>query len=91
MPCIYALLPDKSEDTYHSFFEEVSNTLDLEHSLKGIIPDFEIAAINTAAAIFEGREMKAYFFHLCSNLRKQIQRSGLQQRCIDDVEFTNTL
>ena len=52
--------------------------------------DFEIAAIN-AAATFEGTEMKGCFFHLCSNLWKQIQRSGLQQRYIDDAEFANTL
>ena len=89
--CIYALLPDKSEDTYRRFFEEVRNTLDLEHSPQDIMIDFEIAAINAAAATFEGAEMKGCFFHLCSKLWKQIQRSGLQQRYIDDAEFDNTL
>ena len=53
--------------------------------------DFEIAAINAAAATFEGTEMKGCFFHLCSNLWKQNQRSGLQQRYIDDAEYANTL
>ena len=93
IPCIYALLPDKSEDTYRRFFEEVRNTLDLEHSPQDIMIDFEIAAINAVAAInaFEGTEMKGCFFHLCLNLWKRIQRSGLQQRCIDDAEFANTL
>ena len=52
--------------------------------------DFEIGAINAAAATFEGKEMKGCFFHLCSKLWKQIQRSGLQQRYIDDAEFDNT-
>ena len=75
MPCIYTLLPDKSEDTYHRFFEEVRNTLDLEHSPQDIMIDFE---------------MKGYFFHLYSKLWKRIQRSGLQQRYINDAEFTNT-
>ena len=65
IPCIYALLPDKSEDTYRRFFEEVRNTLDLEHSPQDIIIDFEIAAINAVAATFEGTEMKGCFFHLC--------------------------
>ena len=40
IPCIYALLPDKSEDTYRRFFEEVRNTLDLEHSPQDILIDF---------------------------------------------------
>ena len=51
--------------------------------------DFEIAGIN-AAATFEETEMKGYFFHLCSKLWKRIQRNGLQQRHINDAEFTNT-
>ena len=42
IPCIYALLPDKSEDTYRRFFEEVRNILDLEHSPQDIMIDFEI-------------------------------------------------
>ena len=91
MPCIYTLLPDKSEDTYYRFFEEVRNTLDLEHSPQDIMIDFEIAAINAAAAAtFEGTEMKGCFFHLCAKLWKRIQRSGLQQRYINDAEFPNT-
>ena len=53
--------------------------------------DFEIAAINAAAATFDGTEMKGCFFHLCLNLWKRIQRSGLQQKYIDDAEFANTL
>ena len=72
IPCIYALLPDKSEDNYRRFFEEVRNTLDLEHSPQDIMIDFEIAAINAAAATFEGTEMKGCFFHLCSNLWNRI-------------------
>ena len=91
IPCIYALLPDKSEDTCCRFFEEVRNTLDLEHSTQDIIIDFEIAAINAVAATFEGTEMKGCFFDLCLNLWKRIQRSGLPQRYIDDAEFANTL
>ena len=90
IPCIYALLPDNFEDTYSRFFEEVRNTLDLQHLPQDVMIDFEIAAIN-AAATFEGTEMKGCFFHLCSNLWKKIQRSGLQQRYIDDAEFANTL
>ena len=72
IPCIYALVPDKSEDTYFRFLEEVRNNRDLEHSPQDIMTDFEIAAINVAAATFEGTEMKGCFFYLCSNLWKRI-------------------
>ena len=64
VPCIYAHLPDKSEDTCRTFFEEVGNILDLEHSPQDIKTDFEIAAINAAATTFEGTEMNGCFFHL---------------------------
>ena len=64
--------------TLTRFFEEIRNTLDLEHSPQDNIIDFAIAAIN-AVHTFEGTEMKGCFFHLWSNLWKQIQRSGLQQ------------
>ena len=42
IPCIYALLAYKSEDTYRRFFEEVRNTLDLEHSPQDVMIGFEI-------------------------------------------------
>ena len=77
MPCIYAPLLDESEDTYRRFFKEVRNSLDFEHSLQDIMIDFEKTAINAAAATFEETEMKGCFFHLCWNLWKRIQRSGL--------------
>ena len=72
LPGINAFLPDKSEDTYCRLFEEVSNILDLENPLKGVITGFEIAAVYAAAATFEGTEIKGYFFHLCLNLWKRI-------------------
>ena len=72
IPCINALPPDKSEDTYYRLFEEVSKILDLKNPLKDIITGFEIAAVYAAAATFEGTEIKGYFFHLCLNLWKRI-------------------
>ena len=72
LPGINAFLPDKSEDTYCRLFEEVSNILDLENPLKGVITGFEIAAVYAAAATFEGTEIKGCIFHLCLNMWKRI-------------------
>ena len=72
IPCIYALLRDKSEDAYCRLFEEVRDILDLEHSPQDIIMYSETAAINAIVATFEGTEMKGSFFRLWSSLWKRI-------------------
>ena len=49
--------------------------------------DFKKAAINAAENFFENVEVSCYFFHLSSNIWKQIQNNGLQERYVEDAEF----
>ena len=49
--------------------------------------DFEKAAINAAENVFENVELSCCFFHLSSNIWKQIQNNGLQERYVEDAEF----
>ena len=79
IPCIYALLPNKTEETYHRFFSEVAVVLQ-QYVPSDIMMDFELASINASSVNFPGVEMKGCFYHLSSNLWKRIQRLGLQQR-----------
>ena len=49
--------------------------------------DFKNAAINGAQNVFENAEVSCCFSHLSSNIWKQIQNNGLQERYVEDVEF----
>ena len=75
IPCIYALVPDKSEDTYCRFLEEVRNTLDLEHLPQDIMTDFEIAAINVALLLLKEQKWKDASFicaQICGNEFREV-------------------
>ena len=48
---------------------------------------FEKAAISVAENVFESVEVSSCFFHLSSNIWKQIQNNGLRERYVEDAEF----
>ena len=88
-PCIYGLLPNKTEETYNRLWQEVGNVV--QHNPDDIMTNFEIASINAAAANFPGIEMKSCFYHLSSNFWKRIQQAGLQERYTNEEDFANVL
>ena len=88
-PCIYGLLPNKTEETYNRLWQEVSNLV--QHNPDDIMNDFETASINVAAANFPGIEMKSCFYHLSENFWKRIQQAGLLERCTNEEDFANAL
>ena len=87
-PIIFGLLPNKTENTYNRFFSEVCNVVrNLGHDPTDILIDFEIAAINAIRTQIPLIQVYGCFFHLCSNIWKHIQDSGLQGRYIAEVDF----
>lgn len=89
IPCIYALLPNKQEETYHNFFLKVREEIERfgGNSPVTIMFDFERAAINAAQIIFDETEVNCCFFHLSSNIWKHIQAHGLKERYVNDQDF----
>lgn len=85
-PCIFALLPNKTEVTYRRFFEQIFNLLN-HNNLQDILVDFERACINAVAQLDPNIDIKGCFYHLSSNVWKHIQQFGYQQRYNDDQEF----
>lgn len=77
-PCIYGLLPNKTEEPYSTLWQELVNVV--QHNPDDIITDFEIASIDTAAANVPGIEMKGCSYHLSANFWKRIHQAGLQER-----------
>ena len=64
--------------------------------MQGHIPtdfllDCEKAATNSAEINFNAVDIKGCFFHLCSNICKKIQNSGMKQLYENDQEFSTLM
>ena len=70
-PCVFALLPNKTANTYVRFFQEVFNRVDNQPA--DILLDFERAAINAIQHLNGNIDVKGCFYHLSSNIWKKIQ------------------
>lgn len=89
LPCIFGLLPSKTEMIYNRFFIEVCNAVrNLGHDPVDILVDFERAAINAIQTQIPGAHAYGCFYHLCSNIWKHIQEAGLQAHYVADDEFS---
>ena len=85
LPCIYALLPNKTEETYTRLFREVEQHV--ANSPTDILMDFERAALNSVGQVYPNTEFKGCFYHFSSNIWKHIQNLGLQNPYQDDENF----
>ena len=86
-PCIYALLPNKTQVTYNRLFRELSAVTN-GASPTSVLMDFEKAALNAFEVVHPNTEIVGCFFHLCKSIWKKIQGSGLQQWYQDDDDFS---
>ena len=75
LPCIYALLPNKTEETYTRLFREVEQQVAI--SPTNILMNFERAALNSVRQVYPNTEFKGCFYHFSSNIWKHIQNLGL--------------
>ena len=87
IPCVYALLQNKTQATYIELFEKLT-TLNVSLKPVSIMIDFELAVINSLERVFLDSEIKGCFFHLSQNIYRKIQENGLQQRYQEDSDFT---
>ena len=91
LPCVYGLLPNKTQNTYSRFFNEIwrNSLVAYPNALlpTEILFDFEIAAHNAARTAFNGVDVKGCFFHLCSNIWKHVVDVGLKNIYVNDPEF----
>ena len=89
LPCVFGLLPNKTENTYNRFFEEVRNAVrGLGNGPVEVLLDFERAGINAIQTQFPTAQVYGCFYHLSSNIWKHIQSSGLQAHYVNDDEFS---
>ena len=79
IPCIYALLPDKSQETYIRMWREIRNLAgpgdDGQERL--VTMDFERAAINAFLEKFPQSNVAGCFFHLGQSVYRKVKELGL--------------
>ena len=86
IPCVNALLPDKTQVTDALVFRELLN-------INGNLPpisvliDFELGSKNALEAVVLEAPVKGCFFHFTQNIWKKIQENGLQVRYQQDPAF----
>ena len=65
--CAFALLPNKTQATYNSFFTELYRMIQNHgNGSRDVLIDFERSAINALLNQNRNLEVKGCFFHLCS-------------------------
>ncbi len=80
-PIIYALLPNKTSETYERLFRLVKD-LCPNANPQSLSCDFELAAFQKMLTEFPDSQIFGCFFHLTKNLKKQIARSELTQAAV---------
>ena len=86
VPLVYALLPDKSEQTYLRFLRQVK---ELEPSAipVTVLTDFEVAMGNAIKKEFPRVVHRGCFFHFCQCIYRKIQANGLKRRYDTNADF----
>ena len=82
IPLVYALLPDKTRNTYYRMFEILKGSmarLNLQWNPAVIMTDFEQAMIACLRLQFPGSAMKGCNFHFAQAIWRQVQHLGLTQ------------
>lgn len=85
-PLLYALLPNKTEETYCKMFQAMRIFWpDLNPT--SISTDFELAALNAIKLVFPQAELYGCLFHLAKNMKKKLANEGLTQLYNTDPDF----
>ena len=88
-PLVYALLPDKSRQTYSRLLELVKRktvSLELNLSPSKFLGDFELAIKQAVDLCFPLADFKGCYFHFSQALMRKFQALGLQVAYRSDEE-----
>lgn len=86
-PCIYALLPNKTEATYSRMITMIK-MIRPEFSPTKVLIDFELAAINAFKNAFPDTNVSGCFFHLNQAIVRKVNSLGLKRKYETEVEFS---
>ncbi|XP_068211896.1 uncharacterized protein, partial [Palaemon carinicauda] len=86
IPLVYALLPNKTQETYKRFLQIVKEKIPTFEPAT-IMIDFELAMIRAIEHEFPRTKCRGCFFHLCKSIYRKIQENGFKVRYDTDAEF----
>ena len=90
-PCVYALLPNKTTETYVRLLNVVRNAQPMQATPTMIMIDFENASKAAVNQVFPNATVSGCFFHLCQSLWRNIQSNGLVPLYTEDQEARKIL
>lgn len=86
-PCIYFLLPNKTNATYRRMIQAVMNLFENEElQPQRVLLDFEQAAISAFREEFPNSEISGCFFHLSQSVIRHVGTLGLIRRFRENVD-----
>jgi len=93
-PCVFALLPNKTESTYNRLLEKLKSLATEDNvnlNPKEIMADFEIGFINASKRHFPDAQQKGCFFHFSQCLWRKVQDNTEVAQKYKDDEFALNL
>ena len=89
LPCIYALLSDKSQETYIRMWREIKNLAGPEEDGQErlVSMDFERAAINAFPETPPQSDVAGCFAHLGQSVYRKVKEIGLSAKYQADEDF----
>lgn len=86
IPILYALLPNKQEETYDRMIQMIQNAWP-EFSPHAISMDYELAVINAFTNAFPHAEPHGCLFHLVKNVKRKLAAKQLMHRYNTESNF----
>jgi hypothetical protein len=88
MACVYALLPNKTEDTYFEMFQQLPNLKPTLHP-RTLMIDYEVSASrNAVLRVLPDDDIKGCFFLPAQCGYRKVQENGLQQKSLTENSST---
>ncbi len=88
-PCVYALLPDKKQETYCALWTNLKGEVSIQPD--SVLMDFEQASINVVSTVFPDTEVKGCFFHFSQSIYRKILDLGQATKYRDDKNFNQAV
>ncbi|XP_003737961.1 uncharacterized protein LOC100898720 [Galendromus occidentalis] len=85
-PICYALLPNKSEESYCKMLDMLTLGWPAFNPTS-VSVDFEKGLMNAFSAYFPDAQIQGCFFHLVQNMKKQVAAHGLSRRYRNEPDF----
>ena len=76
--CIYALLPNKTEKTYHDFTQALLQLIPNANP-ETIMMDCEKAVVNAFSTTFPAAQIAGCYFQLCQSVLRKMSEVGLKK------------